>query len=111
MSAKPDIRNVLRKIYDEAGANPPNINDACHLVMGQIPASRSRIREVLKEDEFARRRRGPGRKAKHRPIQPTTGQEIPVAIRIRAPSGEDGTPGCRFIGRGHTETPSSEKTP
>jgi hypothetical protein len=74
------IRELSRKIYGDAGDNPPNINQACDLIKRQIPASRSRVREVLKEEEFARRRRGPGRKAIARPTQPTTAQEIPTAI-------------------------------
>jgi hypothetical protein len=79
-ACKGTIREALRKIYDEAAASPPNINQASDLIKRQIPASRSRIREVLKEDEFARRRRGPGRKAKPRPDQPTTAPELPVAL-------------------------------
>jgi hypothetical protein len=61
-ASKPKIREALRKIYDEAHRNPPNMNQASDVVRRRIPASRSRIREVLKEDEFARQRRGPGRK-------------------------------------------------
>jgi hypothetical protein len=79
-ACKGTIREALRKIYDEAAASPPNINQASDLIKRQIPASRSRVREVLKEDEFARRRRGPGRKAKPRPDEPTTAQELPVAL-------------------------------
>jgi hypothetical protein len=60
MSPKAEIRKVLRNVFDRAGANPPNINQAWDLIKHQIPASRSRVREVLKEDEFARRRRKPG---------------------------------------------------
>jgi hypothetical protein len=78
-ASKPKIREVLRTVYDEAGEDPPNIHQASAIVMRQIPASRSRVREVLREPEFARRRRGPGRKATPRPTQPTTAEEIPGA--------------------------------
>jgi hypothetical protein len=64
MSPKPEIRKVLRKVFDQAGANPPNVNQAWDLIKVQMPVSRSRVREVLKEGEFALRRRGPGRKRK-----------------------------------------------
>jgi hypothetical protein len=63
-ACKDTIREELRKIYDRAGDDPPNTDQACVLIKRQIRASRSRVREVLKEDEFARRRRGPGRKRK-----------------------------------------------
>jgi hypothetical protein len=76
-ACKGTIRKAARQIYNEAGANPPNMNQASDLIKRQISASRSRVREVLREGEFARQRRGPGRKAKRRPIQLTTVQEIP----------------------------------
>jgi ribosomal protein S20 len=80
-AGKATIRTTLRKIFDEARDNPPNVNRAWVLLKMLLPdATRSRVREVLKEAEFARRRRGPGRKAKRRPIQLTTVQEIPPAI-------------------------------
>jgi hypothetical protein len=79
-AGKETIREALRKIFDEAGDSPPNMNKARNLIKGRIPASRSRVREVLREPEFAHRRRGPGRKAKRRPSPPTTAQEIPPSI-------------------------------
>jgi hypothetical protein len=76
-ASKPQIRKILRQIYDEAGDNRPNMNRAWDLLKVLIPdARRSRVREVLREPEFARRRRGPGRKAKRRPSPPTTAQKI-----------------------------------
>jgi hypothetical protein len=73
MSPKPEIRTALRKIFDEAGDNPPNVNRAWNLIKVLLPdATRSRVREVLSEEEFARRRRGPGRKVTPRPSPPTT---------------------------------------
>jgi Protein of unknown function (DUF3631) len=64
-ASKDTIRKELRKIFDEAGDDPPNMNRAWRLLKARLPdARRSRVREVLKEDEFARRRRGPGRKRK-----------------------------------------------
>jgi hypothetical protein len=80
ITCKHMIRQVLRNVFDQAGDNPPNVNQAWDLVKHQIPVSRSRVRQVLDEEEFARRRRGPGRKAKRHPIQLTTVQEIPPAI-------------------------------
>ena len=65
MSPKPEIRTALRKI--------PNVNRAWNLIKVLLPdATRSRVREVLNEEEFARRRRGPGRKVTPRPSPPTT---------------------------------------
>jgi hypothetical protein len=62
-ASKPDIREVLRKIYDEAGADPPNVNRAWDLAKVKLPhARRRRVGEVLAEDEFAHRRRKPGKK-------------------------------------------------
>jgi hypothetical protein len=80
MSAKPEIRQVLRDVFDQAGDNPPNVNQAWDLVKHQIPVSRSRVRQVLDEEEFARRRRGPGRKAKRAPDSSGTPPDIPPAI-------------------------------
>jgi hypothetical protein len=79
-ACKGTIRAELRKIYDEAGDNPPNMNKAWDLIKRQIPAPRSRVREVLEENEFARRRRGPGRKAKRSPKPAVAPREIPAAI-------------------------------
>jgi hypothetical protein len=65
------IREVLRKIFDEAGDNPSNMNRAWDLLKVRLPdARRSRVREVLREPEFATRRRRPGRKATPRPSEP-----------------------------------------
>jgi hypothetical protein len=69
-ASKPQIRKSFRRIYDEAGDNPPNVNRAWDLIKVQMPVARGRVREVLREDEFAHRRRGPGRKAKRRPSPP-----------------------------------------
>jgi hypothetical protein len=52
---QPEIRDRLRKLNEEAGDNPPNVNRAWDLIKVQMPAPRSRVREVLKEDEFAGR--------------------------------------------------------
>ena len=61
-ASKPEIRTVLRNEYEKAGDNPPNVNRAWDLIKVQMPVSRSRVREVLTEDEFARRRRKPGKR-------------------------------------------------
>jgi len=62
-ASKPEIREALRRIYDEAGADPPNVNRAWDLVkLKMLHAQRSRVREVLDENEFACRRREPGKK-------------------------------------------------
>jgi hypothetical protein len=63
-ASKQQIRQALRQIYDEAGDNPPNVNGAWQLIKARLPnARRNLVREVLREDEFARRRRKPGKKA------------------------------------------------
>ena len=78
-ASKGAIRVALREVYDEAGTDPPNVNRASDLVKIKLPhARRARIREVLREPEFARQRRPPGRKAKARSTQPTTAQETPA---------------------------------
>jgi hypothetical protein len=75
------IREVLRNVFDQAGDNPPNINQAWDSIKVLIPgAPRSRVREVLREPEFACRRRGPGRKPTPQPTQPTPAQEIAATI-------------------------------
>ena len=80
-AGKAKIREGLRKIFDEAGDNPPNMNRAWDLLKLRLPdARRSRVREVLREPEFAVRRRGPGRKRVPRATPPTTAQEIPATI-------------------------------
>jgi hypothetical protein len=62
-ASKAEIREVLRKIYDEAGADPPNVNRAWDLAKVKLPhARRSRAREVLSEEEFYRQRREPGKR-------------------------------------------------
>jgi hypothetical protein len=62
-ASKAEIREALRKIYDEAGADPPNVNRAWDLAKINLPhARRRRVGEVLAEDEFAHRRRKPGKK-------------------------------------------------
>ena len=62
-ASKPQIRVALREAYDAAGDNPPNVNRAWDLLKQRLPsARRKRVREVLGEEEFARRRREPGRK-------------------------------------------------
>jgi hypothetical protein len=74
---KGTIRSALRKIFDEVSDHPPNVNQAWDSLKVLRPdARRSRVRDVLREAEFACRRRGPGRKTTHRPSQPTTAQEI-----------------------------------
>ena len=80
-TCKATIRKALRRIYEEAGENPPNVNRAWDLVKVLLPnATRSRVREVLREAEFAQRRHGPGRKARTRSPEPTTPQEAAAAI-------------------------------
>ncbi len=60
-ASKAEIRTVLRQIYNEAGA--PNVNQAWNVLKLQMPdASRSRVREVLREPEFVRLRRQPGKR-------------------------------------------------
>jgi hypothetical protein len=62
-ASKAEIREVLCKIYDEAGPDPPNVNRAWDLAKVKLPhARRPRVRDVLKEQEFACRRRKPGKK-------------------------------------------------
>jgi hypothetical protein len=62
-ACKGTIREELRKIYDDAGQNPPNVLRAWDLLKVLLPeARRSRVRDVLREAEFARRRREPGKK-------------------------------------------------
>jgi hypothetical protein len=95
MSAKSEIRKALRKEYDRAGDNPPHVNRAWDLIKAQMPdARRSRVREVLKEDEFTQRRHGPGRKATPRPTQPTTAQEDSRSGSKSCSPREDGTDGA-----------------
>jgi hypothetical protein len=78
---KDRIRKAARDLYDKAGNNAPNINHAWDSIKVLIPgAPRSRVREVLREPEFACRRRGPGRKPTLCPTLPTTAQELPVAL-------------------------------
>jgi hypothetical protein len=62
-ACKAEIREVLHKLYDEARGDPPNVNKAWDLVTQRLPnARRQRVREVLNEEGFARRRREPGKK-------------------------------------------------
>ena len=65
--ARPEaVRLELRKIYHAAGSSPPNMNAAWNLIHAQMPhAPRSRVRDVLREQEFARLRRKAGRLKKH----------------------------------------------
>jgi hypothetical protein len=80
-AGKDRIRKALRTIFDEAGDNPLNVNRAWDLIKVVLPdARRSRVREVLAEPEFVRRRRGPGRKAKRSP-KPTVAQRVQTADR------------------------------
>jgi hypothetical protein len=80
-AGKGKIREALRKIFDEAGGNPPNMNRAWDLLkVVLLGARRSRFRDVLREPEFAPRRPRPGRRANPRPSQPTPAQDTPVAI-------------------------------
>jgi hypothetical protein len=61
--SKPQIREVAKRVL-RGRPRQPNINEATKLIKGEIPnARRQRIREVLKETEFARMRRKPGRPA------------------------------------------------
>ncbi len=62
--SKKEIRRVARSFYSDP-SNPPNLMTAEQLVGGKLPdAARVRIRSVLKEDEFAGKRRKPGRQPK-----------------------------------------------
>jgi hypothetical protein len=62
-ASKADIREALRKIRDEAGDDPPNVNGIWDLVKVKLlHARRHRVREVLREAEFACQRRKPGTK-------------------------------------------------
>jgi hypothetical protein len=62
-ASKAEIREALRKIYDKAGDDPPNVNRAWDLIkLEMLHVRRSRVREVLDEKEFARQRREPGKK-------------------------------------------------
>jgi hypothetical protein len=62
-ASKSHIRQTLRQIYENAGNNPPNVNRAWEQVRITLGnATRARVREVLKETEFARRRRPPGKR-------------------------------------------------
>ena len=80
-ASKLQIRQALRKIYDEADDDPPNVNQAWALLKLQLPdAGRRRVREVLKENEFLARRRGPGRKAKRRPSSSAPTPAVPPGI-------------------------------
>jgi hypothetical protein len=61
------IRQAAREVYDEAGEEGPNVNDAYLLIREKLAAtskiaSRDPVREVLDEDEFKNRRRGVGRR-------------------------------------------------
>jgi hypothetical protein len=63
MASRREIREALHKIYDEAGDNPPNVERAWKLSKPLLPsARRDRVREVLREPEFACLRREPGRR-------------------------------------------------
>jgi len=62
-ACKAEIREVLHKIYDEAGDDPPNVNKAWDILKHKMPhARRSRAREVLREEEIAHQRREPGKR-------------------------------------------------
>jgi hypothetical protein len=105
-SCKGTIREALREVYDKAGDNPPNINQAGAIVMRQLPVSRSRVREVLNEDEFARRRRGPGRKRRRAPNFPT-GKPGDFDLRRLTCAPHQAAP-CGAISS-HEHAPSLEK--
>jgi len=82
-AGKGKIREALRKIFDEAGDNPLNMNRAWQLLRLQMlpDASRSRVREVLREPEFTPRRPRPGRKAKRSPKPAAVAaRDIPATI-------------------------------
>jgi hypothetical protein len=56
------IRREARRIYKKFSDNPPNIRVAEKLIRERLPgATRMQIEPILKEDEFVRLRRRPGR--------------------------------------------------
>jgi hypothetical protein len=62
-TSKQRIREELRQIYLELPANSPNVNKAWALTKSRVPtATRARVREVLREEEFSRQRRQPGKR-------------------------------------------------
>jgi hypothetical protein len=62
-ASKQIIREALYEIYLQLGADPPNVNKAWAQAKLRLPtATRARVREVLREPEFARQRRQPGKR-------------------------------------------------
>jgi hypothetical protein len=60
-TSKSEIHEVAREVYTARAANPPNMIEAPNLIRERLPAaSRQRIREVLREPEFANLRRPSG---------------------------------------------------
>jgi hypothetical protein len=63
--SKSRIREALRTIYDKAGKFGPNVNDAFDAVREIVRnPPRGIVMEILREDEFSRRRRRPGNQPK-----------------------------------------------
>jgi hypothetical protein len=64
---KPAIRAKVRELYASRPSVPPNMWEAEMLIKKSLPrAARDRIREVLKEPEFARQRRATGKRGKRK---------------------------------------------
>jgi hypothetical protein len=64
-ASEAQIRNMLRGIYSDPQSNRPNVNKAWTILKKQLPnASKSQAMKVLKEEEFASRRRPPGNQPK-----------------------------------------------
>jgi hypothetical protein len=64
-ASKSVIRKTIKELYQQAGNNPPNQTKAEPLIAGVLPGTpRTLIRPILREEEFKRLRRKPGKQPK-----------------------------------------------
>jgi hypothetical protein len=60
-----EIRSGLKTIYADTSNYGPNVNVACRLLRAKLSnAGKKLVMQILKEPEFASRRRGPGNQPK-----------------------------------------------
>jgi hypothetical protein len=59
------IREAAREVYADPANNRPNMHKAWRLIKSKLSNARvPRVRKVLREDEFKKKRRGPGNQPK-----------------------------------------------
>jgi hypothetical protein len=64
-ASKEQIREVAKKVYADPVNDRPDLNKAWYLIRKELPnARRARVREVIREDAFAKQRRAAGNQGK-----------------------------------------------